>query len=161
MRKAQKGFTLIELVIVIVILGILAATALPRFIDLTTDARKAAVAGTAGGFTAGVALAHAKWLADGADPSGVDIDMDGTTVTVNSRGWPVNTTTAGTTLACDEVWNGVMQNPPSLSTGSGGNEEYYLGTAAAPYDCRYVYQKEASRYIEYDKDTGDVKVTNP
>jgi MSHA pilin protein MshA len=44
----QKGFTLIELVVVIVILGILAATALPKFVDLTGDAEKAAASGVAG-----------------------------------------------------------------------------------------------------------------
>lgn len=55
MKQTQKGFTLIELVMVIVILGVLAATALPKFVDLKSDANKAA----ASGFTGALASANA------------------------------------------------------------------------------------------------------
>jgi MSHA pilin protein MshA len=61
----QQGFTLIELVVVIVILGILAATAAPKFIDLTGDARTSVMQGVQGSMNSAVNLAHAKALVAG------------------------------------------------------------------------------------------------
>lgn len=55
----NKGFTLIELVVVIVILGILAAVALPKFVDLTDEARTASAAGLAGGISSAAAINYA------------------------------------------------------------------------------------------------------
>ncbi|HLF98637.1 MAG TPA: type II secretion system protein [Methylococcaceae bacterium] len=63
MTKTQRGFTLIELVVVIVILGILAVTALPKFIDLSGEASQAAVDGVAGAISSAAAVNYAGYKA--------------------------------------------------------------------------------------------------
>ncbi|MDH4451487.1 MAG: type II secretion system protein [Rhodoferax sp.] len=65
MKQVQRGFTLIELVMVIVILGVLAAVAIPKFFDLSADARQAAVQGVAGALSSGSAINYAMYTAKG------------------------------------------------------------------------------------------------
>jgi MSHA pilin protein MshA len=81
MKRQQAGFTLIELVIVIVILGILAATALPRFSDLSTDARISKVKGILGAVKSAAAIAHATALAKGNAQNDL-VNLEGTNVTM-------------------------------------------------------------------------------
>ncbi len=64
MLRDKKGFTLIEIVMVIVLLGILAAVAIPRFIDLGEDARQSTARGVAGAIMGATTMLHAQYLLD-------------------------------------------------------------------------------------------------
>lgn len=158
-----KGFTIVELVVVIVILGILAAVALPRFMDASERAHDSAVIATKGALAESVALFKAQWFVNGNSQGDPENDVNGFgdgAVDSNESGWPVrhdgdstNTSTTTEWVAasdtmvvanCVTVWTGLLgaQGPSveaTSATPTAGIE--YLASAADP-TCTYVYQPD-------------------
>ena len=97
-KNAQAGFTLIELIIVIVILGVLAATALPKFANLGADARLAKMQAAGGAIKSSAAAFHGQWLAAGS-PASATILQEGASIAY-AFGYP---TIAGIVVAAGSL----------------------------------------------------------
>lgn len=135
--QRQSGFTLIELVTVIVILGILAAFAIPRFTGLEVQARKAAVNGLAGSVKSAAALGKALWVANG--------DAQATTVTFEGgQSVTVSATTGYPAATAAGIGATVTDTAGYTKTAAGTTYTWELDAATTKANCKITYDTSAT-----------------
>ncbi|GAB5380466.1 MAG: prepilin-type N-terminal cleavage/methylation domain-containing protein [Aliiglaciecola sp.] len=165
MGSKQNGFTLIELIIVIVILGILAVVAAPRFIDLSDDARTSVFVATGSAFQEGVNQVHLAWLIRGNGAAVLNFlpisDPEvGGALSVNAAGYPADTRGTSLTLNsendCLDVWRAVLDNSSS-DVGSEATAQFDA-TYNDPGACTYTLKADTTKTITYDSNTGAVTI---
>jgi len=161
----QRGFTLVELVAVIVLLGALGAIAIPKLVDLGAEAHKGAVAATAGAFGSAVNMSSAICTARGWAGKDNLPGYGNGTVDFNTACFPTDTNGNANSIGnsntrCMRVWNAVLAIAPSITTANSG-ADYRARARNQVCTFRYLLDGSATRQFTYDSRNGLVVLTDP
>lgn len=170
MYGQHRGFTLIELIMVIVLLAALALTVIPRFVDLSGSASRAVVDETAAVFDAAMHQVNLAWHLKGFAGPGLNDNVIGFglgNVDVNASGWPTDTNNVnaiGGQARCVRLWRGILAAAPSISrlNQPAQDTDFKASSSAAQQRCIYTYQRDSVvRSFTYHANTGTITRINP
>ena len=171
--NASRAFTLIELIVAIVLIGILSAVILPRFSDLSDEAVIAQAEGVAGSLRSSVNTVKALFQSQGHATRVQNLPGFGNdNVDTNNRGYPIgidkgngNENIGQQSKGCAELWQGLLSEAPSVAHNN-NNQQYRSFRHTQNRVCSYVYRAQGDTgnqntgqiIIRYDSRDGSVRV---
>jgi len=141
-----KGFTLIELVMVIVILGLLSAVALPKFANLKGDAEKVSAKAFMASYKTAVNSARLLWQTSGQVDT---VTLESSVLAMGTVGWPK--AQPNSTTGCINLWNNVLQSPPSITTYSNNLSDTAESWSTIGYEKMCIYYYQNGKSLNYSK----------